>query len=244
VQVDTKLLKAKFEKSMPKYNANALVQRTMAERLVRLTVEACGENFAQILELGSGTGLLTEVIAKNLRFEHLTCNDIVAKSRNYIEKIIPEFDFVLGNSAKIKFSKHADLIISNAMFQWFSSLSPVAEHYSHQLNKGGILAFSSFTKENFKEIREITGLSLNYLSSEQICDALKPYYEILAIEESNKILEFSNPLELLGHLKNTGVNSLSSKMTFSQVKVFCEKLGTKPTLTYAPIFIVAKLNKA
>ena len=45
MQVNPKLLKQKFEKSMPKYNENALVQREMAEHLVELWLKTAGRIF-------------------------------------------------------------------------------------------------------------------------------------------------------------------------------------------------------
>ncbi len=244
MQVNPKLLKQKFEKSMPKYNENALVQREMAEHLVELLVKNGGADFSRILELGSGTGLLTEIIVDSLKFEHLTCNDIVEKSKFYLDKILKNYSFIAGNSTKIKPAGHFDLIISNAMFQWFSSLSAALESYSRYLEKDGILAFSTFSTENFKEIRSALGLSLKYLSVEEIKSALVEKFEVLEIYEYEKVLEFATPLELLAHLKNTGVNSLSSKkMTFAEVKSFCDTIQTqdgKARLTYAPVIVIAR----
>lgn len=244
MQVNPKILKQKFEKSMPKYNANAIVQREMAERLVELLVKFCDNDFSQVLELGSGTGILTEIVANRLVYKNLICNDIVEKSKSYIEKLGVKCDFILGNSSKIKPAKRSDLIISNAMLQWFSALEPILAHYFRILTEDGVLAFSTFTTDNFKEIREILGLSLDYLSVEDIKTVLSKNFEVLAVEKFERVLEFSNPLELLAHLKNTGVNSLSSeKMTFSAIKDFCEKMYTKDgncLLTYAPVLVIAK----
>ena len=173
MQVNPKILKQKFEKSMPKYNENASVQREMAELLVNNLIKNAGQTFAQILELGSGTGLLTEIIADKLFYEHLTCNDIVEKSKFYLDKIVRNYTFIAGNSMKIKPSAHFDLIISNAMFQWFSSLPAALEYYSRMLNKNGVIAFSTFSSGNFNEIRSALGLSLDYLSVDGIKEALK-----------------------------------------------------------------------
>ncbi len=239
MQVNPKILKQKFEKSMPKYNDNALVQREMAEQLVRLLIKTCGATFSHILELGSGTGLLTEFIVRDLQFDRLTCNDLVEKSRVYLDKIVPVYDFIAGNSCKIKPAGATDLIISNAMFQWFSSLSAPLEHYSRLLEKNGILAFSTFSKNNFKEIRNSLGVSLNYLSVEEISAALEKDFKILEIVEFERILEFNTSLELLAHLKNTGVNSLDSKkMTFHDIREFCDNSNAS-SLTYAPVLVIA-----
>lgn len=244
MQVNPKLLKQKFEKSMPKYNENALVQREMAECLVELLVKNCGTKFSRVLELGSGTGILTEIIASRLKFEDITCNDIVDKSKFYLDKIIKNYSFICGNSTKIKPCGRFDLIISNAMFQWFSSLPAALESYSRMLEKDGILAFSTFSTENFKEIRSAVGLSLKYLSDEEIRTALCEHFEVVEIYEYEKVLEFSSPLELLAHLKNTGVNSLSAKkMSFAEVKSFCDTIQTKAgkaCLTYAPVIVIAR----
>ena len=88
------------------------------------------------------------------------------------------------------------------------------------------------------------GLSLKYLSVEEIKSALEEKFEVLEIYEYEKVLEFTTPLELLAHLKNTGVNSLSAKkMTFAEVKSFCESIQTqdgKARLTYAPVIVIAR----
>lgn len=244
MQVNPKILKQKFEKSMPKYNDNAVVQREMALTLVELIIKNLGCDFKRILELGSGTGLLTEVIAEKLKFQNITCNDIVEKSKIYLDKILKEYIFLVGNSTKIKPCGYFDLIVSNAMFQWHSDLSKALEKYCRFLDKNGIIAFSTFSTNNFKEIKDALGLSLKYLSLEDILTVLSQKFEILEIVEEEKVLDFSSPLELLAHLKNTGVNSLSSKkMTFTEVKNFCDAIQNdngKVTLTYAPVFVVAR----
>ncbi|MCM1009586.1 MAG: malonyl-ACP O-methyltransferase BioC [Fusobacterium sp.] len=240
MQVNPKLLKQKFEKSMPKYNENAFVQREMAEQLVRLLIQTSDKNFSHILELGSGTGLLTELIVKELQFERLTCNDLVEKSKVYLDKIVADYDFIAGNSCKIKPAGAVNLILSNAMFQWFSSLTAPLEHYCRILEKNGILAFSTFSKDNFKEIRDALGVSLNYFSVDEIRSVLEKDFEILDIVEFERVLNFNTPLELLAHLKNTGVNSLNSKkMTFHDIKEFCDN-NSASTLTYAPVIVIAK----
>lgn len=240
MQVNPKILKQKFEKSMPKYNDNAVVQREMAQRLVAMLTESCGPEFAHILELGAGTGLLTEIIAQCLKFDRLTCNDLVEKSKIYIQNFVQNAGFIAGNSSKIRPSGKVNLIISNAMFQWFSSLSEPFKHYSTILEKNGILAFSTFSQENFKEVRESLGVSLKYFNTDEIRSALEKDFEVVDIKEYERVLTFNNPLELLAHLKNTGVNSLNSKkMTFRDIKDFCDK-NSSCTLTYAPVLVIAR----
>lgn len=241
MQINPKLIKNQFEKSLDKYNENALVQKLMAEKLI-LEILNFQSEFNNILELGCGAGLLTQELVKKISYENYFANDLVEKSKNYIKKIIPNTVFYCGNAQKIKPTQKMDLIISNAMFQWFKSIE--SGYFKNMLNKNGILAFSSFSPDNFKEIREITGLSLKYKTLNELKEIFQKDFELLYTEEYTSVLEFSNPLELLAHMKNTGVNSLTTqKWTFKEVKDFCDKYSEKypkKTLTYAPIIFICR----
>ncbi len=241
MQINPKLIKNQFEKNIDTYNKNASVQKLMAEKLVTETAKIKVE-FDNILELGSGAGLLTKEIVKTIKFKKYFANDLVEKSQTYVKDIIPDTVFYCGNAQKIKPSAKMDLIISNAMFQWFKTID--ADNYKNLLNSGGIFAFSSFSPENFKEIRELTGLSLDYRTIDELTLIFEKNFEILHVEEFIHTLKFSTPLELLAHMKNTGVNSLTAQhWTFKEVKDFCDNYSQKfpeITLTYAPIIFICK----
>lgn len=243
MQVNPKIIKNQFEKSLETYNTNAVVQQIMAQKMVN---ELCKirTKFPKILELGCGTGMLTEEIIKNINFEKYFANDLVEKSKKYITKIVPDAVFIHGNAKKINPTAKFDLVISNAMFQWFNNMEVVSAHCTNLLKKDGILAFSSFSKGNFKEIRELCGLSLEYKSLDEITQVFKKDYEILHKEEFSQTLNFDTPLELLAHMKKTGVNSISSKhLTFKEVKDFCENYKNKYpeiNLTYSPVIVICK----
>lgn len=245
MQVNPKTVKKQFEKNMDKYDSNAFVQIELAQKLIT-ALSACRSDFDSILEQGCGTGILSRLIKEKICYRKYFANDIVEKSKNYLDKILPEYTFICGNAQKIKPPVKVDLIISNAMFQWFTSLENSLEHFKGILEKNGLLAFTTFTPENFCEIRRITGLSLDYKSKADITAALEKDYQILHIEEYRKVLNFNNPLELLAHMKNTGVNSLAAKgLTFKEVKDFCDKyleLYPDVRLTYAPIIVIARLK--
>ena len=245
MQINPKLIKTQFKKSLDTYNQNALVQKIMAEKLIE-ELTKIKKDFTNILELGSGAGLLTKELVKKINFQTYSANDLVEKSKNFVNDIIPNMTFYCGNAQKIKPSKKMDLIISNAMFQWFNDLDKISLIYKNILNSDGILAFSTFSKENFKEIKNLTGLSLEYKSLDEITKIFEKNYKILHSEEFTYKMNFSNPLELLAHMKNTGVNSLTAKhWTFKEVKEFCDNYkNTYPeiTLTYSPIIFICQKN--
>ena len=103
---------------------------------------------------------------------------------------------------------------------------------------------SSDLPENFLEIREVTGLTLNYKNIDELKEIVEKNFEIIHIEKFNYKMNFSTPLQILAHMKNTGVNSLTEKhWGIKNVKEFCDKYREKfpeLSLTYAPIIVVAK----
>lgn len=246
MQINPKIIKSHFEKSMDKYDENAIVQKFLAEILAEETA-LIRKNYTNILELGCGTGLLTKQLKEKLLFKSYFANDLSEKSKKYLDKILPNYTFISGNAQKISPHTTFDLIISNAMFQWFKNLDEVVLKYKTLLNKNGILAFTTFSDENFLELKTLTGISLEYKSEKELKKILEKNYKILKLQSYKKVIEFNTPLELLYHLKNTGVNSLSGRhWEFSDVKDFCQKYKKtfeKTTLTYTPIILIAqKLN--
>ena len=241
MQVNIKTLKSRFEKAMDKYDANAAVQMHMARKLIT-AVCGYGNEFDKILELGTGTGLLTKELGTHLNYKTYYANDLIEKSKDYLDKILPQYTFISGNAQEIYLPEKMNLILSNAMFQWFKNIDFL--HLANMLEKDGLLAFTTFSPENFKEIREITGLSLEYKSDAEIKNAMFSSFEISHIEKYTEILHFNTMLELLSHMKNTGVNALSThNLTFSEVQNFCDKYTARFTdisLTYSPIIIIGK----
>lgn len=242
MQIDTKTIRKHFQKSIDKYEQNALVQKLMAQKIVDNLPSVEGD----FLEIGSGAGVLTKLLS-GFNYNIYCANDLVEKSEIYVKKYIPSAQFFAGDFRRIKFHKTFDLIASNAVFQWCDNLDKVFSTCWHNLKSSGILAFSTFSCDNFFEFREISGLSLDYKSLNELVGMLSPNFEIIYSEQFKHKLHFDNPLQILAHMKNTGVNSLSEKSWgITEVREFCDNYRSKfpdLNLTYSPIIIVCrKLN--
>ena len=70
------LVKQQFSKNLTNYEENAVVQMIMAEKLVNLLPK---KEYKNILEIGCGTGFLTKLLNKNIKFDTYTTIDIVGE---------------------------------------------------------------------------------------------------------------------------------------------------------------------
>ena len=246
------LIRSRFGKHLNDYNENAKIQRKMAEKLISL----CGrKKYDNILEIGCGTGLLTEFISKNIEFENYTAIDLVEDCEPFIKKIderilfiaedIESFESAPCNPSPCPLPQGArdkeayDLIISNAALQWTKDFEAVVKKLKNMLAKNGELILSTFGTENFREIFYIIGTSLKYYSENELREMF-PDFEIYPPEIH--IMSFPSPKDVLKHLQLTGVNSVEDRAwTKKDLKSFentysslCVKI---PTLTYNPIYL-------
>ena len=142
-------------------------------------------------------------------------------------------------------------------------------------------AITTYPKEANVQ-RQIAGKMIRLLT-EELEVALSPHFDILYSEEELIPLSFEDPIKVLYHLKQTGVNGLSTQSsptgkqendlcssdnnsknnsrtnsknnlpqqqwTRRDLQLFCERYtqeftqGTSVSLTYHPIYIIAKKKK-
>ena len=223
----------------------------MAERLVELVLDCCSvRKFGNVLELGCGVSSMAPVLLKHVSVDHWVANDIVPMGDTFgkIARKLPlkRHSFIEGDMEVVDLPAGQDLIVSNAAIQWVESLDTLLARLVRKLSPGGILAFSTFGPENLQEIREITGLSLDYLDCSQYASLLvSENVELLVAKDEPISVPFVSPVEVLRHLKKTGVNSLSRRAwTRRDLRSFTEKyeslfcVAEGVSLTYHPVYVI------
>ena len=96
------------------------------------------------------------------------------------------------------------------------------------------------------KIKELTGEGLTYPTAGQLREWLSTYFRIVHEEEGNIALTFRHPLEVLRHLKYTGVTANASCVwTRGKQERFCRDYQERfpsadggVTLTYRPLYIL------
>jgi len=231
------LIQSRFAKNLKNYNENAKIQKRMAERLLSFIKNRSPK---KILEIGCGTGFLTELINKELDFKNYIALDIVEECAQYIGKINPNITFISADIEEFikENSERYDLIISNASLQWVDDFEGVINTLEERLNPNGELIFSTFGNENFREIYHTVGTTLKYYSINE----LREMFPNSQVEPEIHIMAFESPKEVLKHLQLTGVNGIEQKAWTKKDLIKFENgyknlCSRRVTLTYNPVYV-------
>ncbi len=246
-------VRTRFAKSLYSYNNHAEVQTWMAERLIEELRSLRVSRFKSVLEIGCGSGLLTERLLKTFQIDTFWANDLVEDCQEIVSDIVRQypqgtFTFIGGDIEHITELPDAlDLLISNATFQWLEDLEHFLPKLQASMKPGGILAFSTFGPRNLLEIRRLSGNSLTYLKRTEIQDLLARHFQVIACSEELIPLMFSSPRQVLNHLRLTGVNGVSKqKWTKSDLKAFEQRYREEfghdgqVSLTYHPVICLVR----
>lgn len=244
--IDKSLVKKRFKKSLKTYDENAEVQKITAKKLIKMLPD---KNCNAIFEAGCATGILTKEIKNSLKFNSFSANDIVEDSKSFIDGIIPDNNFIAGDIEEIILPQKYNLIISNACLQWCNDIEKTTEKLLNALAPNGILAMSIFGDENLKEIINEFDIKNKTYSQEAFKEYLSQY-NIIYYEEEIIKLRFNTPVEILKHMKFTGVNAIKKiNLTKSKLKDFEENYKKQYTengkvlLTYNPVYIIISSDK-
>ncbi|BDU50267.1 malonyl-ACP O-methyltransferase BioC [Haliovirga abyssi] len=218
-----------FSKGAKTYDKYAKVQKYMAEKLNKLFIEHKEKNIncdmnskKQILEIGNGTGILTEYILKKYKNLNMDLIDIspemIKISKEKFKNINNNLNYIVGDAEEYDFNKKYDLIISNATFQWFKDFENTINKLYDSLNNGGEIIFSTFGKETYNELRKILksisekyDYSQTFYSMNDIEKIIRDIGAEFTLIEENYIEKFKNVREFLFAIKKIGANSAKEK---------------------------------
>lgn len=209
-----------FEKKFDTYNENAHIQKSVADTLVEFLDEMGVSKEREVFEIGCGTGLFSKRFIKKFSPKKIILNDIYDVEK-YLKNVRYD-EFILGDIEEIDIPK-IDTTVSSSVFQWLKNFSKSIEKIAHSTNE---LGFSMYIDGNLEEIKEHFGISLKYLTLDNVIEILTSLFSKVKWKEETIELEFSSSIEALRHLKNTGVTGFE-KSSISKVRNYESK-----SLTY------------
>ncbi|MBI5346721.1 MAG: methyltransferase domain-containing protein [Chlamydiae bacterium] len=218
-------ISANFNSAASTYDNYALVQKKAA----RILVDSIDEILPKTaLDVGAGTGFVTEILIKKFPDAIYTLNDIANEMLNQARRKFFDRSNITYNVADAEnaiFPKHPyDLVVSNLTFQWFENIKLGIKNLWDQsqslffstLVKGSFLEWSNVHKkldipcrmDTYNEIYEL----------KKICLDLNPRQFFFKVE--NESFFFEDPLEFIRCLKRTGANTpLQKNQVFSLNKI-------------------------
>lgn len=250
------LIAQRFAKTLKTYNQNAENQKNYANRLANLLTKFCDQNpINNLLEIGCGTGFLTNELTQKLNINNLYLNDIANGFNNLeiykqISQRVNKIYFINGDAEKItNIPQNINIVVSSNCIQWFNNFESFLQKLYNHLSDNSIAAFSTFGTENFREIKTLTNNGINYPDYKKILSTLKHQYKVLYFCQTTEKQYFTSTIEMLKTLKNSGVNAIINTVwtpkklqNFSNeyAEMFSE--NNKIYITWNPIFFVLKKN--
>lgn len=225
--LDKQKVAGRFNKAVNTYDRYAVVQKRMAQQLLK-TVTTRRPEAVDILEIGCGTGSLTQLLTKNYPRSRITAIDLA-------DKMVDAARSRIGTRTGIRFlvadaedpswdSGLYDLVVSNATFQWFNRPEQTLRLLKERLKPGGLLVFTTFGPDTFRELHMVFeaverdwGLESGYhglpLRSSQDWEAMLSHAGLVETrrEADRCRLEYENCHAFLRSVQKTGANQGSAK---------------------------------
>lgn len=252
--IETKQIHIRFTRALSSYDNHADAQHRISRKLASLLPHQANVRYKRMLEIGCGTGGFTGVLKQQCHIDEWILNDLCEDCQEKIEQLFPGSPprFIAGDAETLSFPGKFDLIASASVFQWMKEPETFLHKLSGLLMQQGLLLFSTFVPGNLYEIKKLTGKGLVYPTSDTLVGWLSTAdFNLLHQEEDTIVLTFKTPLDVLRHLKATGVTATGNGCwTKGRQESFCrqyaEQFATtdgQVTLTYRPLYILATKNK-
>ncbi len=245
-------IEQRFSRSVSSYDSSAIAQKMICGQLFSL-IEPKTEH-ARVFEAGCGSGNLSQLLATT-NPSQLILNDLCPSYKSILSNKLRgvDYQFIASDATKevhsmIQRGERFDLIASTSAIQWFDNPIGFINQCAKLLHKGGVLAISTFSPNNLFEVCSITGRGLDYPSSTDILEGLDPEIEVTTLLEEDITLHFNSALEVLKHLKESGVTATSDRAWgVSQFHHFIEEYNRKfrrednlSPLTYKPLYLICR----
>ena len=210
-----------FSRAAETYDHSALLQHTMANRLIdRLFEEPANQGFKerrQLVDLGCGTGWALGKIANHTEFD-LTAVDIAPGMIEVAMQRVPEATFHCCDLEETNLTADfADVVFSNAAIQWCHLESALAE-IKRICKPGGRVLLSTFGPGTCQEIKSAwqqvdeKNQRVHEFCSPNLLEAemMEIGFENVQVESELHELLFDSVHELLQSLKQIGATNASS----------------------------------
>lgn len=236
------IIRSNFNKAAISYDRVAYVQRQTAEFLVEKLLEIQIKPPKRILDLGTGTGYVPELLLKHFPTSSYLLNDIADRMLEVCKSKFSHHDnfaFINSDMTKLEIEDY-NLVINNLSLQWIDDLwNTIKKFYANS----EVFAFSTLLKGTFQEWEKVINLYdeivLNQYPTVQelidYCNSIKGkgkfHYWVKEI-----IITFETPLLFMRYIKHLGASSTTKQMSVSNLKALLNSNYKPLTVSYKIFF--------
>ncbi|WP_428095888.1 malonyl-ACP O-methyltransferase BioC [Candidatus Thioglobus sp.] len=207
-------VRSAFNKAANNYNDYGFLQKEIALRLdAKLNVITT--NSAVVLDLGAGTGLLSQHLQKRFPESQLICLDFAQnslKNNHSTHKVCAD-----ANQLPLA-DNSVDIVISSLMLQWCPDLSQIFSEIHRVLKNNGLILFSTFGPDTLKELKKSWSAVDNAAHVNTFTDMhdigdqmLQNGFQSPVMEMQTLTLTYQSVIDLLKDLKAIGAQSVKTR---------------------------------
>jgi len=248
------LVERNFSRHPKYYDANAGIQKMVAANLADLiSASIAAQSVSSALEIGCGTGFLTESLFRAFPAAEFTVTDISPAMLAYCERSTANLADGLGVSANFAVFDASsdslegtfDLVASSLAFQWVENFSGLTRRLRSIVATGGVLAFATLAEGTFDSISRIFsehGLDFpipKLPKQEELKNSLTDFtvreFRVETMRE-----DFGTTIEFLRHLRGVGAgNATEKRLSTARFAKFLRERGKEPvSAEYEVVFAV------
>jgi malonyl-CoA O-methyltransferase len=232
-----------FSVAAKSYDQFAIIQNKMAVRLVKDATKK--GTFKRILEVGCGTGTVTQKLLQAFPQAKIDAIDLSSKMVEVAQK-------KCGSDSRIRFivcdiekknkpldAEKYDCIISNATFQWLKQPQITVAKLVHLLQPNGLLLVATFGPKTFLELRKTfvqveKELHLPHQIHQLPMFPLNTWEQMfikygLFMQHSNEKIEqlwFENSREFLYSVKSVGASYSKNHLSLGKTNLLMKRVLT------------------
>lgn len=211
------ILEQVFNKAAETYDSGALMFREIGDRLAeRLDFVRLQPN--SVLDLGAGTGYITELLTKRYPVADIYCLDFSIDMLRQLQKKRSALS-ICALAENLPLAKNSiDLIISNMMLPWCDHLESIFAEVYQILKPGGLFLFSTLGPDTLYELRNSSAHIDNLARIHSFIDMHEVGDALLSANFSDPVMDmeflnlrYDKTRTLFSDLKATGSYNVQSE---------------------------------
>lgn len=220
---DKRMMRQAFERAANTYDAAAVIQREVSQRLLE-RLDYINLEPTRILDVGAGTGISIAGLKQRYPAANIFALDIARpmlletrKKQGWWQRLHRPVKLITGDAESLPLADASmDLLFSNLALQWCLDLEKTFNEFRRVLKPGGLLMFTTFGPDTLKELRscwsQVDGYTHvnNFIDMHDIGDALvRNHFADPVMDMELMTMTYKDVPGLMRDLKTIGAHNVT-----------------------------------